>query len=409
MTLCHLPLPTSTMPLSRLSQRSRRTGLKRQGRTSSQPTQASRHHRLWEAIRTTREEINNWQIRADYIQGQFQNTILPREHRITDSVQQLTHLVIEHFQNPKRDAAERSLLGLWIIHNLGSLATHPFASKAQSNELLIQFSQTLDSDDAIDSQLLRLLQNNEPEADRASDTASFYAQDDESELDEEEITFDFGWHKSADVETPHAQSSRVDEEPTPSSAYSTSTENDVDEGTASVLDEKINTLEQKLSINRLFRQLAKVLHPDREQDETLKAEKHLLMSQCLEARQNKDIDTLLELYCEHVGELPEGLTDDSHEELISALELQLKQLQRELRQQRFGDALQAQIVERYSDSSNTGVQQKIAKHAKELDRVIADNERTQRQLATEVGLQLALVERRAIELDRMSIDELTGG
>lgn len=409
MTLCHLPLPTSTMPLSRLSQRSRRTGLKRQGRTSSQPTQASRHHRLWEAIRTTREEINNWQIRADYIQGQFQNTILPREHRITDSVQQLTHLVIEHFQNPKRDAAERSLLGLWIIHNLGSLATHPFASKAQSNELLIQFSQTLDSDDAIDSQLLRLLQNNEPEADRASDTASFYAQDDESELDEEEITFDFGWHKSADVETPHAQSSRVDEEPTPSSSYSTSTENDVDEGTASVLDEKINTLEQKLSINRLFRQLAKVLHPDREQDETLKAEKHLLMSQCLEARQNKDIDTLLELYCEHVGELPEGLTDDSHEELISALELQLKQLQRELRQQRFGDALQAQIVERYSDSSNTGVQQKIAKHAKELDRVITDNERTQRQLATEVGLQLALVERRAIELDRMSIDELTGG
>ncbi len=397
------------MPLSRLSQRSRRTGLKRQGRTSSQPTQASRHHRLWEAIRTTREEINNWQIRADYIQGQFQNTILPREHRITDSVQQLTHLVIEHFQNPKRDAAERSLLGLWIIHNLGSLATHPFASKAQSNELLIQFSQTLDSDDAIDSQLLRLLQNNEPEADRASDTASFYAQDDESELDEEEITFDFGWHKSADVETPHAQSSRVDEEPTPSSSYSTSTENDVDEGTASVLDEKINTLEQKLSINRLFRQLAKVLHPDREQDETLKAEKHLLMSQCLEARQNKDIDTLLELYCEHVGELPEGLTDDSHEELISALELQLKQLQRELRQQRFGDALQAQIVERYSDSSNTGVQQKIAKHAKELDRVITDNERTQRQLATEVGLQLALVERRAIELDRMSIDELTGG
>lgn len=40
--------------------------------------------------------------------------------------------------------------------------------------------------------------------------------------------------------------------------------------------------------------------------------------------------------------------------------------------------------------------------------MIADNERTQRQLATEVGLQLALVDRRAIELDRMSIDELTG-
>lgn len=309
-------------------------------------------------IRTTREEINNWQVRADFIQTQFQNTILPREHRITDSVQQLTRLVIEHFQNPKRDAAERSLLGLWIIHNLGSLATHPFASKAESNELLLQFSQTLNSDDAIDSQLLRLLRNNEPEADRSSDSASYYAQDNESELDaeEEEMTFNFGWHKSEDVEKPPTQSSRVDDKPSTSSSYSTSTESDVDEYTASTLDEKITTLEQKLSINRLFRQLAKVLHPDREQDEKLKAEKHLLMSQFLEARQNKDIDTLLELYCEHVGELPEGLTDDSHEELISALELQLKQLQREFSQQRFGDRLQAKIVERYSDGSNPGVQ-----------------------------------------------------
>lgn len=174
------------------------------------------------------------------------------------------------------------------------------------------------------------------------------------------------------------------------------------------LDEKIRKSQKSLSVNRLFRQLAKVLHPDREQDETLKADKHLLMSQCLEARQRKDIDTLLQLYCEHVGDLPDDLTDTSHEELISALQLQLKMVQRELRQHRFGDALLSQIVNRYSDSDYPRIDAKIGAHAKQLDREIGQNEATIRQLNTDTGLRSALDQRREIELDRMTIDEITG-
>ena len=398
--------PKPVMPLSRLSNRSRRTGLKKKRRTAEQQAPSTRHQHLWDAIRSTREEIERWQAKSEFVLTLFRQTIQPREQRITEFTQRLTESLIVLRVNHARTQAERSLIGLWIIENLTSLSSHPFASKTQWENLSLQFSDTLDHEDPIDSQLIRL---HRTEVAQAADANELQSSSEEIEPEseyEDDIIFDFGWHKKdTPKEDPPAQqtnSSRQTETPPPRPSQEQAIDQDPE------LDEKIHDLENKLSIDRLFRQLAKVLHPDREQDEKLRAQKHKLMSQCLEARQNKDIDTLLELYCEHVGELPEGITDDSHEELISALELQLKQLQTELRNLRFGDALQTQIVERYSDVDNTRTQDRVSLHAKELDQVIRTNQKTITQLETEEGLQLALERRRDIELDRLSINEMTG-
>jgi len=51
------------------------------------------------------------------------------------------------------------------------------------------------------------------------------------------------------------------------------------------------------------------------------------MSECLQARENNDIDSLLTLYIEHIGDLPKGLLADSQEDLIRLLERQLKKTQ----------------------------------------------------------------------------------
>lgn len=393
------------MPLSRLSSRSRRTGLKKKRRAAENQTPSTRHQHLWDAIRSTREEIERWQAKSEFVLTLFRQTIQPRELRITECMQRLTGSLIELRVNHARSQAERSLIGLWIVENLKSLSSHPFAAKAQWENLSLQFSDSLDHKDPIDSQLIRLHRTGIMQPRNESEPS--YAQEEMvSESDDDDVVFDFGWHKKdtpkedqAFQQTDHNHRAEM---PPEHPSDNQIPEQDPD------LDEKINALEDKLSVDRLFRQLAKVLHPDREQDEKLRAEKHKLMSQCLEARQNKDIDTLLELYCEHVGELPAGITDDSHEELINALELQLKQLQIELRNLRFGDALQTQIVERYSDMDNLRTQDRISLHAKELDQVIRTNEATMTQLKTEEGLQFALDRRRDIELDRLSIDEMTG-
>lgn len=394
------------MPISRLSNRSRNTGLKKKRRAAGQQAPSTRHQHLWDAIRSTREEIERWQAKSEFVLTLFRQTIQPREQRITECLQRLTKSLIVLRDNSARTQAERSLIGLWIIENLTSLSSHPFASKTQWENLSLQFSDTLDHEDPIDSQLIRL---HRTEVAKATDANERHSSPEEIEPEaeyEDDIIFDFGWHKKDTPKDDPApeQTSRSHQTKVP--PQRPSQEQTIEQDPE--LDEKINKLENKLSVDRLFRQLAKVLHPDREQDEKLRAEKHRLMSQCLEARQNKDIDTLLELYCEHVGELPDGLADDSHEELISALELQLKQLQIELRNLRFGDALQTQIVERYSDVDNSLTQDRVSIHAKELDQVIRANEETLTQLKTDEGLERALERRRDIELDRLSINEMTG-
>ncbi|MFT5894071.1 MAG: hypothetical protein ACI8VW_000938 [bacterium] len=395
------------MPLSRLSPRTQQKGLtarkNKSGRSGNYACDTrSRHLGLWEAIRLTREELGNWMSLSTYIDKLFRESIVPREQRITNALGRLTGSLINHFDNPERDDAERSLLGLWIIQNIDTLNNHPFATDAERRDLLTRFSGILDDDDPIEGQLIRLLR---PHTAAVANKAEVIDDDEEPE----EPVFDFGWHKKTSPANGNSKNnSKGAAKPASNAKPNDDIENDADSIDPALLDEKIKKSQKSLSVDRLFRQLAKVLHPDREQNETLKAEKHLLMSQCLEARQKKDIDALLQLYCEHVGDLPEDLTDTSHQELISALELQLKLVQRELLQQRFGDALLTQIVERYTDSNNQRMEAKVALHAKELDQEIRQNEATIERLDTHAGLKMALNKRRSIELDRMTIDEITG-
>ena len=58
-------------------------------------------------------------------------------------------------------------------------------------------------------------------------------------------------------------------------------------------------------IRNLFRRTARVLHPDKEQDPEQRKQKQRLMAQLLDAREQQDVMTMMQLYSEHVddGEL----------------------------------------------------------------------------------------------------------
>ena len=381
------------MPLSRLTPRSSRKGLARQRSLSSSQAGSQRHLQLWAAIRKTREELDLWQRQVDQVEALFNQHIVPREYALTDVISSVTDRLIQHFSNSDLDIPNQSLLGLWINENLDSLQDHPFGDEKITRALTRRWLDLLNNDGPVESQLARLVRRNNavPESASASEP-------------EPEPASDAYASGSSAQQTEFAGSSPdhdIDEE---INEHLSATNEAGKLGTA----ENLRSLEDKLSVERLFRQLAKVLHPDREQDETLRAEKHELMSQCLKARQEKDINALLSLYCEHVGELPDDLNNDSHSELISALETQLKELQAELRHKRFGDPLQSMIVERYSSSDTSESERRIQSHAHSLDTETSQTRELVKQLEEHDGLLDALDERRSVEQDRMAINEMTG-
>lgn len=362
--------------------------------------QPARHLRLWEAIRLTRSELSDWQQRTALIDGLFRQHILPRETQLTGDHGELTDRLMDAYAEHWLGSAEQALLNLWIADNLQSLAGHPFASAPQREALNRRWQQLQAAEAA-----------HAPPVNRTGGSLLDDLFDDE--LDDDDDVFDFGWHAGGQRSSEPTREDDTDvEEPqfeNPDSTRESAAENHSTETEGGSRDKaSIEQLEQRLSVERLFRQLARTLHPDLEQDEARKAEKHELMSECLLARKNKDINTLLTLYCEHVGDLPDDLEGNEHEELIQALEQQLRQLQNELRLERFGNPLHVQIVERYSATHDKTSRQRVLQHAASLDLEIERVQHRLQELDSREGLLAELAERREIELNRMTIDSMTG-
>ncbi len=402
------------MPLSRLSPRSSRSQITTK-RSYKRTSGSQPHLQLWAAIRQTRVELEQWQQQIAQVESLFAEHIAPLERKLNRAATNLTEQLIIIFTQNDLSVAERSLLGLWVNENLNSLRNHPFGEVAHIARLSTRWFEVLNNDGPVENQLARLAQKhrlNEAEDQTDFDYAPYDANEEEDE-DDDEMLFDFGMHsKKEKQDTTCADKPRSQSDSGPSNeAHDTegdSQQQKDERVSAATIEETVTNLENKLSIERIFRQLAKVLHPDREQDEAAKATKNALMSECLEARNNKDINTLLTLYYEHVGELPDDLDQNSHMELVKALEMQLKALQQELREKRFGDPLQTMIVERYASTNEAECTRRMKSHASSLDTEIETTEHLVAQLASPEGLTDALEHRRAIEWDRLAIDELTG-
>ena len=82
----------------------------------------------------------------------------------------------------------------------------------------------------------------------------------------------------------------------------------------------INQFLKSSSINKMFRKIAGVLHPDREQDPTQREQKNQLMAELVAAREDNDIPKIFTLYNDHVGESPLGQLNDE-EELLKVIQL----------------------------------------------------------------------------------------
>ncbi len=103
----------------------------------------------------------------------------------------------------------------------------------------------------------------------------------------------------------------------------------------SLLEEKKMKIEEarNKNISAIYRQLAKVLHPDLEPDMSVKAEKETLMKQLTEAYQNNDLHTMLRLellWVQKEENNPEKLTEEKLDIYNHVLKDQVKDLEDEL-------------------------------------------------------------------------------
>jgi len=322
------------------------------------------------------------------IDALFAREIAPRERQLTDAALALGEALVERYRITSLDPGDAALLGQWIGETLERLQDHPFVAEERLQRLRDRWRRTVMPGGP---GRCPALEGTDTDPARSAATCRTGSGDRKRSTDP---------HHS-----PHAS-------PHDRSEGSRNAESGRDErvdvdamllGSSDVTgaEDGFRTL-----VERLFRRLAQALHPDREPDESRRALKQQLMGRALAARTARDLDTLLALHVQHIGEALPGIDPDV---LERSLERQLEGMRRALTRLRSGrDPVHHGITERYAGPDTPTRLLRIERHAALIDRECARIAAALQAFGRPGGLAAALQERRERELDRLAIDELTG-
>lgn len=100
--------------------------------------------------------------------------------------------------------------------------------------------------------------------------------------------------------------------------------NDWSEDNQAAQDAELARLMKTTSINKLFRKIARAMHPDLEQDKNKKREKHDQMARLLEAREQKDVAYILQLYTQIFGQLPNDFPQTDFAKLTKIINIKIE-------------------------------------------------------------------------------------
>lgn len=132
-------------------------------------------------------------------------------------------------------------------------------------------------------------------------------------------------------------------------------------------DQALAKLMKDSSINKLFRKVARVLHPDREQDEDARIEKNRLMSELVEARDANDITTIFTFYTEYVGESPLQALGGDLDGVTALLQRQYENLREQQEDILHEDPVAGVLYQRFHKKSDKAVWRNIEVYRSELE------------------------------------------
>jgi len=155
------------------------------------------------------------------------------------------------------------------------------------------------------------------------------------------------------------------------------------------------------SVNDLFRQLARRLHPDRELDPELKTARGQQMQELTEARDQQDVFKLLELYERHIGESPLSTLGDQ-EAVLELLKAQTARLREEQQEILHRTPLRSHFYQHYHGGNPKLRQQKLKRGRDELQHRASEEERITRSITSLATLKPYL----AARYDHRREDEL---
>lgn len=252
---------------------------------------------LWQKVQKAKASLENLTLKQQVIMQQYHEQILPQETLYLNAMyDEIEHLMTFAFK-PALSERDREWLQGYIEAALKNLTGFPFPLAKDPKILFQKWLDALKAyfDVQEYDEMANLFNELLAELSGLAGVQEPRAQEDQQDAPQEDsnpFDADFFYQQQAPIQPPEAP------------------ENLFNSGL----------------LNKVFRHLAKRLHPDLATCEQEKAHKHELMTQLLQARDQQDLATLLDLHSRY-GE-PEALAleDEHYGALITLLKKQLKEL-----------------------------------------------------------------------------------
>ncbi len=135
---------------------------------------------------------------------------------------------------------------------------------------------------------------------------------------------------------------------------------------------EVNGALKTSQLNKLYKKLAVILHPDKEESQDKKDQKHQLMQQLSKAKKEKDIYTLLQFAQQWLPDMELELSKESLDSMIESLKGKVGQLEDEYRRLDEPSSVETMVWFRFGEKTKKASTANLHQHADNLSERIEE-------------------------------------
>ncbi len=327
------------------------------GKTKRKLTPEDAFQREWEKVKALQAKTRRMESDIEQLVKDVSAHIEPAERALADTLYLQTEKILAFLERKSLPKWCKYELLDWLESNSELLRKLPFADHLDFDSLLdkIVHNEAIDKLTGADENTYE-------------DPSSWADDSDDLNAAEEEAIEDFFEDLFAELE---GQQANIDEEFDAFFDQQSEHWHEQDEPT----QQRQNQLDKLLrtsNLNKLFRKIARIIHPDKEQDPEKKNLRHQQMSELLKARDEKDIASLFTLYDEHVGQAP---LEELGEDIASATQLlkhQAQQLRDEQKNYLPKSYLETIVLDQFYGKTPQALKTALRKHVAMVQKLTED-------------------------------------
>jgi len=308
----------------------------------------------WAEIEKKQKRNKNLQKKIATLYTSFQSEILPEEHKMCEMLAQETRHLITFLPRKSFTKWQYEELSAWIESNIDTLTGHPFCPDGLDNAVREEYNQ------ALLAKVQVLPENHEFHPDEIADIRDLIEelmgnseQFSDQQLNEflRDPTYFHNYVQEYLEKRQNEDSEAFDEDELDHEFFENRDEEDFydqdffqqQEHSQTKQQKKLKDLFNASQLKKCYKILAGRLHPDKEQDPVLKAQKSVLMAQLAQAKKDKDAFTIISLFQQYVPDNDLNLDDDLNAELIMLLSEKSAQLNREHQEMQHTNTIESMV------------------------------------------------------------------